>query len=214
MVRLPAQLSLLRARVCNRDSQLTPLRLSPSLLSQPLHCLQHCTLPLHTNAIAAAKMSPEGAALAQYIRELNGDCNTKLDLCARLPCDGDAERSVVALQDIKAGEILIRVPVEGCLRGGGDAVAKELAARLHKSSDPYVATLPTTPPGLETWTPAERVLLRGTRLEHCLKGGDADRAALLVRTRCVRVSEDQVAMVPGVDALNDASGRAPLRPPL
>ena len=153
-------------------------------------------------------MSPEGAALANYIREqLNGDCNTKLDLCARLPCDGDAERSVVALQDIKAGEILIRVPVAGCLRGRGDAVAKELAARLHKSSDPYVATLPEHPPGLETWTPAERALLRGTRLAHALRG-DADRVALLVRTRCVRVSEGEVAMVPGVDALNDASGRA------
>jgi hypothetical protein len=152
--------------------------------------------------------SPVGAALAKYIREeLNGECHAKLDLCSRLPCDGDAERSVVALQDIKAGEILIRVPVDGCLRGRGDAVATELAARL-QLSDPYVATLPTNPPGVETWTPAERVLLRGTRLEHCLKGGEADRAALLVRTRCVRVSEDQVAMVPGVDALNDASGRA------
>ena len=85
--------------------------------------------------------------------------------------------------------------------------AKELAARLHKSSDPYVATLPRNPPGLETWTPAERVLLRGTRLENVSRG-EADRVALLVRTRCVRVSEDQVAMVPGVDALNDASGRA------
>ena len=152
-------------------------------------------------------MSPEGAALAQYIRDKDGFCNTKLDLCARLPCDGDAERSVVALQDIKAGEILIRVPVAGCLRGRGDAVAKELAARLHKSSDPYVATLPEHPPGLETWTPAERALLRGTRLAHALRG-DADRVEWLVRTRCVRVSEDQVAMVPGVDALNDASGRA------
>ena len=152
-------------------------------------------------------MSPEGAALAKYIREqLNGECNAKLDLCARLPCDGDAERSVVALQDINAGETLLRIPVEGCLRGRGDAVATELAARLHKS-DPYVATLPTNPPGLETWTPAERVLLRGTRLEHALKG-ESDRAALLVRTRCVRVSEDEVAMVPGIDALNDASGRA------
>ena len=152
-------------------------------------------------------MSPVGAALAKYIRQLNGECNAKLDLCARLPCDGATERSVVALQDIKAGEILIRVPVAGCLRGRGDAVARELAARLNVS-DPYVATLPTNPPGLETWTPAERALLRGTRLEHCLKGGDADRAALLVRTRCVRVSEDEVALVPGVDALNDASGRA------
>ncbi len=154
-------------------------------------------------------MSPEGAALAKYIREqLNGECNAKLDLCARLPCDGATERSVVALQDINAGETLLRIPVEGCLRGRGDAVAKALAARLHKSSDPYVATLPTNPPGLETWTPAERALLRGTRLEHCLKGGEADRVELLVRTRCVRVAEDQVAMVPGVDALNDASGRA------
>ena len=115
------------------------------------------------------QMSPEGAALAQYIRDKAGFCNTKLDLCARLPCDGDAERSVVALQDIKAGEILIRVPVAGCLRGRGDAVAKELAARLNVS-DPYVATLPTNPPGLETWTPAERALLRGTRLEHALRG--------------------------------------------
>ena len=153
-------------------------------------------------------MSPEGAALAKYIREqLNGDCHAKLDLCARLPCDGATERSVVALQDINAGETLLRIPVEGCLRGRGDAVATELAARL-QVSDPYVATLPANPPGLETWTPAERALLRGTRLEHCLKGGEADRAALLVRTRCVRVSEDQVAMVPGIDALNDASGRA------
>ena len=153
-------------------------------------------------------MSPEGAALAQYIREeLNGECHAKLDLCATLPCDGATERSVVALQDITAGEILIRVPVDGCLRGRGDAVATELAARLTKT-DPYVATLPEHPPGLEAWTPAERVLLRGTRLEHCLKGGEADRAALLVRTRCVRVSEDEVALVPGVDALNDASGRA------
>ena len=152
--------------------------------------------------------SPEGAALAQYIREeLNGACSAKLDLCATLPCDGDAERSVVALQDINAGELLLRVPVEGCLRGRGDAVATELSKRLHESSDPYVATLPTNPPGLETWTPAERVLLRGTRLEHALQG-DADRAALLVRTRCVRVAEDEVAMVPGIDALNDASGRA------
>ena len=151
--------------------------------------------------------SPEGAALAQYIREeLNGACSAKLDLCATLPCDGDAERSVVALQDINAGELLLRVPVEGCLRGRGDAVATELSKRLNKE-DPYVATLPTNPPGLETWTPAERVLLRGTRLEHALQG-DADRAALLVRTRCVRVSEDEVAMVPGIDALNDASGRA------
>ncbi|CAH0373257.1 unnamed protein product [Pelagomonas calceolata] len=151
-------------------------------------------------------MSPEGAALAKYIREqLNGGCNTKLDLCARLPCD-DAERSVVALQDINAGELLLRIPVEGCLRGRGDAVATELAARL-QLSDAYVATLPTNPPGLETWTPAERALLRGTRLENVSRG-DADRAALLVRTRCVHVSEDQVAMVPGVDALNDASGRA------
>ena len=40
------------------------------------------------------------------------------------------------------------------------------------------------------------------------EGGDADRVALLVRTRCVRVAEDEVAMVPGIDALNDASGRA------
>jgi hypothetical protein len=152
------------------------------------------------------QMSPVGAALAKYIRQLNGECNAKLDLCARLPCDGATERSVVALQDIKAGEILIRVPVAGCLRGRGDAVARELAARLNVS-DPYVATLPTNPPGLETWTPAERVLLRGTRLAHALRG-DADRVALLVRTRCVRVSEDEVAMVPGVDALNDASGRA------
>ena len=153
-------------------------------------------------------MSPEGAALANYIREqLNGECHAKLDLCARLPCDGDAERSVVALQDIKAGETLLRIPVEGCLRGRGDAVATALSKRLHESSDPYVATLPTNPPGLETWAPAERALLRGTRLEHALKG-ESDRAALLVRTRCVRVSEDQVAMVPGIDALNDASGRA------
>ena len=151
-------------------------------------------------------MSPEGAALAQYIRdELNGACSAKLDLCATLPCDG-TERSVVALQDIMEGETLLRVPVEGCLRGRGDAVATELSKRLNVS-DPYVATLPTNPPGLETWTPAERVLLRGTRLEHALQG-DADRVALLVRTRCVRVAEDEVAMVPGVDALNDASGRA------
>ena len=65
-------------------------------------------------------MSPEGAALAQYIRdELNGACSAKLDLCATLPCDGDAERSVVALQDINAGELLLRIPVEGCLRGRG-----------------------------------------------------------------------------------------------
>ena len=157
--------------------------------------------PLH-----AATMSPEGAALANYIREeLNGACSAKLDLCATLPCDG-TERSVVALQDIMEGETLLRVPVEGCLRGRGDAVAAELSKRLNKE-DPYVATLPTTPPGLETWTPAERLLLRGTRLEHALRG-DADRVALLVRTRCVRVAEDEVAMVPGVDALNDASGRA------
>ena len=152
-------------------------------------------------------MSPEGAALAQYIREeLNGACSAKLDLCATLPCDG-TERSVVALQDIMEGETLLRVPVEGCLRGRGDAVATALSKRLHESSDPYVATLPTNLPGLETWTPAERLLLRGTRLEHALQG-DADRAALLVRTRCVRVSEDEVALVPAVDALNDASGRA------
>ena len=158
---------------------------------------------LHCNTT----LSPEGAALAQYIREeLNGACSAKLDLCATLPCDGDAERSVVALQDINAGELLLRIPVEGCLRGRGDAVATELSKRLNKE-DPYVATLPTNPPGLETWTPAERLLLRGTRLEHALQG-DADRAALLVRTRCVRVAEDEVALVPGVDALNDASGRA------
>ena len=158
---------------------------------------------LHCNTT----LSPEGAALAQYIREeLNGACNNKLDLCATLPCDG-TERSVVALQDIMEGEALLRVPVEGCLRGRGDAVAAELSKRLDESSDPYVATLPANPPGLEAWTPAERVLLRGTRLEHALQG-DADRAALLVRTRCVRVSEDEVAMVPGIDALNDASGRA------
>ena len=159
---------------------------------------------LHCNTTMSP--SPEGAALAQYIREeLNGACSAKLDLCATLPCDG-TERSVVALQDITEGELLLRVPVEGCLRGRGDAVATELSKRLNKE-DPYVATLPTNPPGLETWTPAERLLLRGTRLEHALQG-DADRAALLVRTRCVRVSEDEVAMVPGVDALNDASGRA------
>ena len=151
-------------------------------------------------------LSPEGAALANYIREeLNGACSAKLDLCATLPCDG-TERSVVALQDIREGETLLRVPVEGCLRGRGDAVATELSKRLNKE-DPYVATLPANPPGLETWTPAERLLLRGTRLEHALQG-DADRAALLVRTRCVRVAEDEVAMVPGIDALNDASGRA------
>ena len=151
-------------------------------------------------------MSPEGAALAQYIRdELNGACSTKLDLCATLPCDG-TERSVVALQDIMEGETLLRVPVEGCLRGRGDAVATALSKRLNKE-DPYVATLPKNPPGLETWTPAERLLLKGTRLEHALQG-DADRVALLVRTRCVRVAEDEVALVPGVDALNDASGRA------
>ena len=159
---------------------------------------------LHCNTTMSP--SPEGAALAQYIREeLNGACSAKLDLCATLPCDG-TERSVVALQDIMEGETLLRVPVEGCLRGRGDAVATELSKRLNKE-DPYVATLPTTPPGLETWTPAERLLLRGTRLEHALQG-DADRVALLVRTRCVRVAEDEVAMVPGVDALNDASGRA------
>ena len=152
-------------------------------------------------------MSPEGAALATYIREeLNGACSAKLDLCATLPCDGDAERSVVALQDINAGELLLRIPVEGCLRGRGDAVATELSKRLNKE-DPYVATLPTNPPGLETWTPAERLLLRGTRLEHALQG-EADRVELLVRTRCVHVSEDEVALVPGIDALNDSSGRA------
>ena len=40
------------------------------------------------------------------------------------------------------------------------------------------------------------------------EGGDADRAALLVRTRCVRVAEDASGDGPGVDALNGASGRA------
>ena len=49
-------------------------------------------------------MSPEGAALAQHIRD-KGASAARADLCARLPCDG-AAKAVVALQDIKAGETL------------------------------------------------------------------------------------------------------------
>lgn len=152
-------------------------------------------------------MSPEGAALARHIREHDGFCNDKLDLCGRLPCD-DIELSVVALQDIPKGELLLRVPVETCMNGRGDVVARDLAQQLKGDLDPYLATLPADPPGLECWTPAERLLLRGTRLENVLVG-KADRAALLVRTRCVHIG-DGVALVPGIDALNDASGRAAL----
>ena len=75
------------------DSQLTPLRCR----HRCMYCSQRCTTLRHV----ARRRRPRKIHPRTAKRRLQ---HKTRPLRARLPCDGDAERSVVALQDIKAGE--------------------------------------------------------------------------------------------------------------
>ena len=112
---------------------------------------------------------------------------------------GDEENGTFATEKIQKGTLLIRMPINACLRGTMMDVATKLEAALETEKNPYLDTLPD---GLGTWTDDEKALLRGTSLEHFPEQG---RALRLVRSRAVQLEEWILA--PGIDALNHSTHR-------
>ena len=164
------------------------------------------------------RTSLEGHNLAGWLAHCGGFCNASIDLHGTLPCDREGEFSVVALTDIAKGSVLLRIPAACTLRAA-ESTRTALIWRVAALTQimelfwaPYLLLLPAEPSSLQVWTAEEFNLLSGTQIGNAVlapvEHAPVERAAHVVRTRSVHLEDGSWILLPGIDSLNDAQGRA------